>query len=500
MKLSKIIVLSLACFCLPALASSKTDAVILSAAQKTINPPITRIKFDRTAATIENGDVWIWGYRNMGLQGNGEIKVDMRSEPQRVKKFVDLDLNIIQIATGRFHIIALDENGDVWGWGRNKYREATGGVETNDKYVPIPVKVLEGENVVNIYCSDNASFALTNKGKIWVWGRGNRGELGLDTAHLKNDVQKIPGRFLYDNKILSLGIGSRTSFALGMGDSRYFTRVWGWGESLSYEFCQKSNPKCRFFIKPANFTRFFLDIAGSNNAEFGDDSYVSATGIKHPQDIKGVMAGKDFMLYQTVNDEVYGIGELKYLTDESFDEDDLDEDEDDLYIDDEDEERIERLENADDDNNINEDIIEKTDRAKAPIKIIGKAPNAKSGDVATYYCPYKGCYAITKHGNLLTWGKRDSSKLNQILYGEKKAGAVVQRHIKGKLTKIDSGRRHLIYWNEAGEAYGVGSGNYRKFDLSSSRNRDWDSPSRLDFLMDAMHKVYGEDYVLGQVK
>lgn len=503
MKLSKIILLSLACFCLPALASSKTDAVILSAAQKTINPPITRIKFDRTAATIENGDVWIWGYRNMGLQGNGEIKVDMRSEPQRVKKFVDLDLNIIQIATGRFHIIALDENGDVWGWGRNKYREATGGVETNDKYVPIPVKVLEGKNIVDIHCSDNASFALTKKGEVWVWGRGIRGELGIDATHLKNDVQKLPPQLLYrKTNILSFGAGSRTIFMLINNDGS-LTRAVGWGETISYEICTMLNPKCRFTKKPSDLTKFFLDIAGSNSLEFGDDSFVSATGIKKPGELKGVMVGKNFMLYQTINDELYGVGELQYLTDESFDEDDLDEDEDDLYIDDEDEERIERLENADDAydaDNDEKDIIEKTNRAEAPIKIIGKAPNAKSGDVATYYCPYKGCYAITKHGNLLTWGKRDSSKLNQILYGEKKAGAVVQRHIKGKLTKIDSGRRHLIYWNEAGEAYGVGSGNYRKFDLSSSRNRDWDSPSRLDFLMDAMHKVYGEDYVLGQVK
>ena len=499
MKLSKIILLSLACFCLPALASSKTDAVILSAAQKTINPPITRIKFDRTAATIENGDVWIWGYRDMGLQGNGEIKVDMRSEPQRVKKFVDLDLNIIQIATGRFHIIALDENGDVWGWGRNKYREATGGVETNDKYVPIPVKVLQGQNIVDIHCSDNASFAISKKGDIWVWGRGIRGELGIETTHLKNDVQKIPLRLYHDKIILSFGAGSRTISMLTNDGVRY-TRAFSWGETLSYDFCIMSNPKCRFIKRPWNITKSFLDIVGSSSLEWGDDRFVSATGIKKPEELKGVMVGKNFMLYQTINDEIYGVGELQYLTDESFDEDDLDEDADDLYIDDEDIERIERLENADDADNDDKDIIEKTNRAQAPIKIIGKAPNAESGDVATYYCPYKGCYAITKHGNLLTWGKRDSSELNQILYGEKKAGTVVQRHIKGKLTKIDSGKRHLIYWNEAGEAYGVGSGNYRKFDLSSSRNRDWDSPSRLDFLMDAMHKVYGEDYVLGQVK
>ena len=495
MKLIKIIVLSLACFCLPALASSKTDAVILST-QKTIKPPVTRINFERTAATLENGDVWIWGYRNMGLQGNGQIKVDMKSEPQRVKKFVDLDLNIIQIATGRFHIIALDENGDVWGWGRNKYREATGGVETNDKYVAIPVKVLEGQRVVNIYCTDNTSFALTAEGEIWSWGRGNYGEAGLDNTLLRNDVKKIPREFIQKRKIISMAVGERSIYALADNGL-----VFGWGVAVVFEHCPQKKPDCHYVTRPSNIFRSFIFDVSGNNLEWGDIGFVSGVGINRFWAIKGLTAGKNFLLYQTVEDEVYGMGELKYLTDESFDENELDEDEDDLYIDEDDEERIDRLENEDDqkfDNN-RVDISEKKNRTEHPIMIIGKTPNEKSGVVATNYCRYKGCYAITKNRRLLTWGRRNSSKLNQILYGEKKAGAVVQRHIKGKLTKIDSGKRHLIYWNEAGEAYGVGSGNYRKFDLSSSRNRDWDSPSRLDFLMDAMHKVYGEDYVLGQV-
>lgn len=485
MKLNKIIVLSLACFCLPALADSNTDAVILST-QTTVKPG-TRINLDRTAATIENGDVWIWGYRNMGLQGNGQVHVDKASQPARVEKFVDLGLDIMQIATGRFHILALDENGDVWGWGRNKYREATGGVGATDKYVGTPVKVLQGKNVINIYCSDNASYALTANGEVWAWGRGNRGEMGNNSKHLKNDVEKIPSDFFDNRPVVTMGVGQRSAYAINDRG-----RVYAWGLTVSYKFCKQEKDRCTYNVKPEVINAALLDHTNSNGGP-------SATGINSGADIKQIIGGRNFMVYHTYNGEVYGMGQLRYLTDESFDEDDLEEDEDDLYIDIDDEQRIERDEEKDDEKFDDDLRDDRHNRADAPIQIIGKDPNEAKGVTATTYCRYKGCFAITKHRSLLTWGRRNSSRLSQILYGAKKTGAVVQRHPKGKLTKIDSGKKHLIYWNDKGEAYGVGSGNYRKFDLSNSHNRDWNTP-KLDFLMNAMHRVYGEDYVLGQAK
>ena len=108
MKVIKIIIPLLACFCLPALADdSKTDAIILST--QTAVKPTTRVNLKSTGVTLENGDVWVWGYRRQGLQGNGIKNVDKSSQPARVQKFVQEGLTIIQVSAGRYHIIALDE-------------------------------------------------------------------------------------------------------------------------------------------------------------------------------------------------------------------------------------------------------------------------------------------------------------------------------------------------------------------------------------------------------
>lgn len=69
-----------------------------------------------TGATIENGDIWIWGFRGSGQSGNGFFVLDS-SPPQRVQKFLDEKISITQAVGGAYHILALDEQGSVWGWG-----------------------------------------------------------------------------------------------------------------------------------------------------------------------------------------------------------------------------------------------------------------------------------------------------------------------------------------------------------------------------------------------
>ena len=476
MKLIKIIIPFLVCFCLPALADdSKTDAIILST--QTGIKPATRINLKKTGVTLESGDVWVWGYRRQGLQGNGIKNVDKSSQPARVRTFVNEGLTIIQVAAGRYHIIALDENGDVWGWGRNRHRQATGGV-SDEKYITTPVRVLSGKKIINIYCGDYASYALSASGDIWAWGRGNRGEIGVGNRTQKQKVQRV--RLPNSKAVFTMGVGERSAYAIDVGGN-----IWAWGEVVSRKFCPANKKKCNYVVSPENIT---------------SDLKVPSVGITSGQKIKEITGGKGFVTYLSQTGIIYGYGGIKYLADGQFDENTLDEDDDEGWDDDDDDDAINRLEDKEDENDDVDDRLDPKKITKEPMSIIGPdSPDVKESVGYSLYCRYRGCVAITKHKSLLTWGIKGKNALITTLYGQKGTGSVVQRKPKGTLTKIDGGRESLYYWNEDGEVYGVGRGLQRRFSQSDNRNRGW-SASRLDFLMDAMHDVYGKDHVLGQTK
>ena len=327
MKLIKIIIPFLVCFCLPALADdSKTDAIILST--QTGIKPATRINLKKTGVTLESGDVWVWGYRRQGLQGNGIKNVDKSSQPARVRTFVNEGLTIIQVAAGRYHIIALDENGDVWGWGRNRHRQAAGSI-TDDHYVTTPVKVLSGRKVVNIYCGEYASYALTATGEIWAWGRGNRGEIGVGNKVSKQKTQRIT---LPNSKlVVTMGVGDRHAYAIDTGGN-----IWTWGDVISRKFCPADKKNCNYVLKPENIT---------------SDLKVESAGITSGQKIKEITGGKYFVTYLSDTGLVYGFGAIRYLADGKFDENALDEDDDQDWDDeDDDDDAINRREDKEDEN------------------------------------------------------------------------------------------------------------------------------------------------------
>ena len=476
MKLIKIIVLFLACYSLSAIADSETDAIILST--QTGVKPLTRINLRNTGVTIENGDVWVWGYRGQGLQGNGVTNVNSRSVPARVQKFVDEGLTITQVAAGRYHIIALDENGDVWGWGRNRHSQASGGIGTDVKYVTTPVRVLSGRRVIDVYCNEYTSYALTANGEIWVWGRGNRGETGLDKRESRQRLRQIPSSFFNGSRVRTMGVGYRSAYAINRAGT-----IYAWGETVSNTFCPENKKSCNYAIRPIRI----------NNTLVQSDS-----GITSGQQIKEITGGRDYLTYLTFEGEVYGMGRTRYLADGNFDPNEIDED-DEIEMVDGDESRIDSEEDEEDLKDDDDDRKDPHSITDTPIAIIGKNAPDEKAVTHSLYCRFRGCVAITRHKSILTWGIRGSSHLKGILYGQRRTGRVVQRKLNGTLTKIDGGRQNLFYWNERGEVYGVGVGSYHKFDLSSAHTRDWNA-SRLDFLMDAMHAVYGSDYILGQAK
>lgn len=396
-----------------------------------------------TNVTIENGDVWIWAYRGSGQQGNGRKVVYNTEKPARVETFPKLGLKIVQAAAGAYHIIVLDNKGDVWGWGQNGYWEAGGGV-CKEGYVTTPCRILSNKNVVQIGAGEYISMALTDDGDVYTWGHGSYGALGSNIKTAKVPVQKIN----FDGqKIKMIGAAYQGGYAISENGT-----VWGWGDDQD-------------------------DSYGITHRE---EHIYRWTPIKLPIDsgskIDYICGGEAFTEYLTSEGKVYGMGLVSKLGQGYNDNSGRDE-----KIDEHNKEY-----GGDEVKGLTEDqtpIDPKVKRSAEPLFIM-------SG-VKTLYCRWNGSIALTHDGKIYTWGSTKSDPY--YMFGAKP----YLRQINGTITKIDGGKHHIVYWNNEGKAYGAGYGAAHKFDLANTRNVDWPG-KELNFVLDAMKAVYGKDYVPGQ--
>jgi alpha-tubulin suppressor-like RCC1 family protein len=81
------------------------------------------------------------------------------------------------IAAGGFHSLALKTDGTIWAWGCNYFWGQLG--DGTCEWRPNPVRVAGLSNVVAIAAGKYHSVALCADGSVWTWGANQHGQLGL---------------------------------------------------------------------------------------------------------------------------------------------------------------------------------------------------------------------------------------------------------------------------------------------------------------------------------
>jgi len=169
------------------------------------------LKADRT--------VWAWGANIFGQLGDG-TNLERRI-PVQVSGLSD----VIAIGAGGYHCLALKQDGSVWAWGHNDWGELGDGTTINR---PAPVQVIGLGNVglpadvIGIAAGGGGghSLALKRDGTIRAWGLNAQGGLGDGTT--TNQSVPVPVTGLTD--AIAIAGGGFHSLAL-KGDRT----VWGWG-------------------------------------------------------------------------------------------------------------------------------------------------------------------------------------------------------------------------------------------------------------------------------
>ncbi|GLU03904.1 hypothetical protein SLE2022_210750 [Rubroshorea leprosula] len=125
--------------------------------------------------------VMSFGDGSQGALGLPTSEVGLGCDAYEPTLVPGLPFGITSVIAGHYHSLALDSHGQLWVWGRNNEgqlgRDPLASRDTWNE--PKRVEGLEKVNVCKACASGVISAAIGDDGSVWVWGKSNRGQLGL---------------------------------------------------------------------------------------------------------------------------------------------------------------------------------------------------------------------------------------------------------------------------------------------------------------------------------
>jgi hypothetical protein len=167
--------------------------------------------FVHTVAVKQDGSLWAWGNNGAGQLGVGTV--------QGVSTPLQIGTQFSSVVAGLLHNLAIKVDGSVWAWGANLQGQLGDVASTGSVWSMTQIDGLQ--DVVAVATGDYHSLALKRDGSVWAWGR-NLGQLGDGTAVNRG----TPVRVLNLDEVVSIAADGFTSLAVKQDGT-----VWLWGRT-----------------------------------------------------------------------------------------------------------------------------------------------------------------------------------------------------------------------------------------------------------------------------
>jgi len=204
--------------------------------------------FYHTLAVDVNGDVWGWGDNESGQLG--EVDSANSNVPIKISNLS----KIVKVVGGKEHSVALREDGTVWSWGSNAFGEL--GVGTFEASTT-PAQVKGIEKVIDIDANSNSTIALKEDGTVWVWGSNAYGELGRE-----GDNSAVPVQVEGLQNISKISAGFKHFLAVQKDDGS----IWAWGWNRETNLGVGSNEEIVNTPTKVKGLTGIIDVAGATGS------------------------------------------------------------------------------------------------------------------------------------------------------------------------------------------------------------------------------------------
>lgn len=170
-------------------------------------------------ALDQQGRAWAWGWGETGALGTGD------GEARLVPVAVEMPpgVSFTSVHAGLYSSLALDTGGRAWAWGSAVHGRLGNGQTSGIQTRPVPVTMPSG--VVFTQLSNNSDYpvALDQQGQVWRWGREWHGvpHQSQETIHAEPVLVQMPSSVRFTS-IASSG----HSLALDADGN-----AWAWGRN-----------------------------------------------------------------------------------------------------------------------------------------------------------------------------------------------------------------------------------------------------------------------------
>ncbi|XP_048220418.1 probable E3 ubiquitin-protein ligase HERC6 [Perognathus longimembris pacificus] len=163
---------------------------------------------------------------SLGDNGCGQLGrrgVRSAEQPEPIQALETLRVDVV--SCGKEHSLAVCHKGRVFAWGAGSDGQLGIGECKEINFTPKKIKALAGIKIIQVSCGSFHSLALSEDSQIFSWGKNSEGQLGLGKNVL---VQATPERVrsLEGIPVAQVAAGGAHSFALGLSGTCF-----GWGSN-----------------------------------------------------------------------------------------------------------------------------------------------------------------------------------------------------------------------------------------------------------------------------
>ena len=141
-----------------------------------------------TAIVTDAGDLFMCGVGGSGRLGLGDA--NDRTTPTLVARAGFDGEAVLMVACGVAHTVVATEGGSVYTFGDGSVNQLGHGDDQN-QMLPRQVQALHGERIVMVAAGGGHTVALSDAGRVWVWGQGGNGELGTGIREETNQPKQL---------------------------------------------------------------------------------------------------------------------------------------------------------------------------------------------------------------------------------------------------------------------------------------------------------------------